>query len=112
MELKELLANTKPNTDIWISVFRKVLYRGEAGRLLAMNKDFLSSKIINISSSSNTLYIDIEDSDSTRDLLVNAVLEDGFLKEYLNYYGPKSDVFKEDLIPTIKLLLSRIRGEP
>ena len=112
MELKELLANTKSNTHVWISVFKKNLYRGDAGRLLTMNKDFLSSKVINISSSDNTMYIDIEDSDSTRDLLVNAVLEDGFLKEYLNYYGPKSDVFKEDLIPTIKLLLSRIRGEP
>lgn len=112
MELRELLASVKPNNHVWIYVFKKILYRGDAGRVLAMNRDFLSSKVINISSSDNTMYIDIEDSDSTRDLLVNAVLEDGFLKEYLNYYGPKSDVFKEDLVPTIKLLLSRIRGEP
>ena len=112
MELRELLANVKPTNYVWVYVFRKKLCDGEAGRLIAQNKDYLSSKVIKISSSESNLYIDIEDSDNTRDLLVNAVLEDGFLKEYLNYYGPKSDVFKEDLIPTIKLLLSRIRGEP
>ena len=112
MELKELLANVKPNNYVWINVFKKNLYRGDADRLLTTNKDFLSSKIINISSSDNTMYIDIEDSDSTRDLLVDAVLEDGLLKEYISYYGPKSDVSKDDLVTTIKLLLSRIRGEP
>lgn len=112
MELKELLANTKPNTYVWIYVFRKTLYRGDAGRLLHMNKDFLSSKIISISSSDSSMYIDIEDSDSTRDFLVNAILEDGLLKEYINYYSSKSSVSKDDLVTTIKLLLSRIRGEP
>lgn len=112
MELKELLTNTKPNTYVWIYVFRNSLFRGDAGRLLNSNADFLSNKVINISSSDNTMYIDIEDSDSTRDALVNAILEDKILKEYIDYYSSKSGISEDDLIPTIKLLLSRIRGEP
>jgi len=112
MELRELLANTKSNTYVWINVFKKNLYRGDADRLLTMNKDFLSSKVINVSISDSTMFIDIEDSDSTRDKLVSAILEDNTLKEYINYYSSKSGISKDDLVPTIKLLLSRIRGEP
>lgn len=112
MELRELLANTKPNTYVWIYIFKQSLFRSEAGRILSSNIDFLSNKVISISSSDNTMYVDIEDSDSTRDKLVSAILEDNTLKEYINYYSSKSGISRDDLVPTIKLLLSRIRGEP
>lgn len=112
MELKELLANTKSTTYIWIYVFKNSIFRGEVGKLWSLNVDFLSNKVINVSVSDNTMYVDIEDSDSTRDFLVNAILGDKTLKEYINYYGPKSGICEDDLVPTIKLLLSRIRGEP
>lgn len=112
MELRELLANTKSNTYVWIFVFKNSIFRGEVGRLWNSNVDFLSNRVINVSISDNTMYVDIEDSDSTRDQLITAILGDKTLKEYINYYGPKSGICGDDLVPTIKLLLSRIRGEP
>lgn len=111
MELGELLTTIKPSNYICIYVFKKSLYQGDVSNLLK-SCDFLSNKVINVSSHDKYMYIDIEDSDKTRDILVKTVLEDGLLKDYIDYYGPKSGVSKRDLVPTIKLLLSRIRGEP
>ena len=107
MELGELLSTLRGT--VHVTSFGKNLYQGPVERL--KNCHFLESKVIRIYQK-DSIEIEVEDVDETRKCLIDKILDTGILEEYIRYYSPKSGVSKEDLIPTIKLLLSRIRGEP
>lgn len=107
MELKELLETLRGT--VYVSSFGKHLYTGPAEGLKKC--PFLDSKIIRIYHK-DSISIEIEDIEETRKYLIDKILDTGILEEYIRYYSPKSGVTKEDLIPSVKLLLSRIRGEP
>lgn len=107
MELGELLPTLRGT--VHISSFGKNLYQGPAEGL--KNYNFLESKIIRIYHK-DSIEIEIEDIEETRKYLINKILDTGILDEYIRYYSPKSGITKDDLMTTMKLLLSKIRGEP